>query len=99
MRRWPIAAAWSSEVALSFAVFHAGLGDAVVGASGAAFGEPRHRGLGDYLGHRAREGLDAAGAGDVADGAEPHGLLDDLLVLARLQILVHRQEHAVALKH
>ena len=43
--------------------------------------------------------LDAAGAGDVADGAEPHGLLDDLLVLARLQVLVHRQQHPVALEH
>ena len=90
---------WSSEVALPLAVFHAGLGDPVVGARRAALGQPRHRGLGDHLGHRPREGFHAAGAGDVADGAESHRLLDDLLVLARLQVLVHRQQHPVALEH
>ena len=47
----------------------------------------------------ARQRLDAAGAGDVADGAEPHRLLEDLLVLARLQVLVHGQQHPVALEH
>src|SRR6476659_113823 len=75
----------SSEVALTLAVFHAGLGDPVVGAGGATLGEPRHRGLRDHLRHRAREGLHAPGAGDVADGAEPHGFLDAGFVLARLQ--------------
>src|SRR4029078_9450839 len=47
----------SSEVTLPLAVFHAGLGDPVVGAGGATLGEPRHRGLRDHLTHRAREGL------------------------------------------
>ena len=43
--------------------------------------------------------LDAAGARDIADGAEAHGLLDDLFVLARLQVLVHGQQHPVALEN
>src|SRR5882757_5195576 len=87
-----------SEIALSLAVFHASLGNPVVGAGCTPFGQPRNGRLGDHLGYRARRRLDAAGARDVADGAEPHGLLDDFLVLARLQVLVHREEHAVALK-
>src|SRR5689334_20594771 len=81
----PVASLAPSEVALSFTVFHACFGDAVVGAGGAPFGQTRHRGLGDHLGHRAGKGLHAAGAGDIADRAEPHRLLDDWLVLARLQ--------------
>src|SRR6478752_5193491 len=72
----------SSEVTLTLAVFHAGLGDPVVGAGGTTLGEPRHRGLRDHLRHRASEGLHTPGAGDVADGAEPHGFLDDGFVLA-----------------
>src|SRR5262245_24114597 len=64
----------SSEVALSLAVFHACFGNAVVGAGGASFGQTRHRGLGDHLGHRARKGFHAARARDVADRAEPHRL-------------------------
>src|SRR4051812_22585551 len=77
----------SSEIPLALAIFHARFGDAVVGAGGAAFGQPRHRGLGDHLGHRAGQRFDAAGARDVADGAEPHHLFDDFFVLARLQVL------------
>src|SRR5262249_8789166 len=78
-RQWPAGATSPSEIALPLAVFHAGFGDPVVGAGGAALGQPGHRGLGDHLGHRARQRFHAAGAGDVADGAEAHGLLDDLL--------------------
>src|SRR5215470_2576944 len=72
----------SSEVPLPLAVFHPGLRDPVVGAGGAALGQPGHRGLGYHLGDRSGKRFHASGAGDVADGAEPHSLLDDLLVLA-----------------
>ena len=71
----------------------------IIGAGGAAFGQARNRGLGDHLRHRSRKGFHAAGACDIADGAEPHGLLDDLLVLARLQVLVHGQQHAVTFEN
>src|SRR5882762_9379750 len=98
-RYFPVASLAPSEVALSLAVFHACLGDPVVGAGGTALGQPGDSGLGDHLGHGGGVRLHATGAGDVADGAEPHGLLDDLFVLARLQVFVHREQHAVALEN
>src|SRR5947207_1957285 len=48
------AASPSLEVALALAVFHAGFGDAVVGAGGAALGEPRRCDLEDDVLHRRR---------------------------------------------
>ena len=49
-----------------------GLGDAVVGAGGAALGDPGDGGLGDDVLDRERRRLDGRRAGGVADRAEAH---------------------------
>ena len=59
-----------SEVANALAVFHRGLGDAVVGAGLAALGDVRRGDLGHDLVDRGRVRHDAAGAAHVADRAE-----------------------------
>src|SRR3954447_5140804 len=86
----------SLEVALFLAVFHAGFGDAVVGAGGAALGEPGGGDLDDDVVRVRRRRLDAAGAGGVADGAEPDGRLERGLAVHGLDEAVDREQHAVA---
>src|SRR5699024_3451963 len=78
-------------------VFHAGLGDPVVGPGGAAFGDAGARDLGDDGGVVGGVGLDAAGAGGVADGAEADQFGAGLLAGQRLEEPGVGQEHAVAL--
>src|SRR5918997_2509729 len=86
----------SSEVALPFAVLHGGRGQPVVGAGGAALGEPAGGDLGeDGLDGRGG-GLHRAGAGRVADGSEAHRLRDDLLAAPRATPLPGGEPHAVA---
>src|SRR4051794_34677774 len=87
----------SLEVAFLLAVLHAGLRDAVVGASRAPLRQPGRRDLGDHVvGGRGR-GLDTAGAGRVPDRPEAHRGLERVLALGRLDEPVHGQEHAVPL--
>src|SRR5699024_4405556 len=100
VRRSP--ARWSgcsSEVALLLAVFHPGLGDAVVRAGGAALGDAGAGDLGHDGGVVGGVGLHAAGAGGVADGAEAHELRAGLLAGEGLEEPRVGQEHAVALDH
>src|SRR5665809_112397 len=82
-RRWRTAAGpWTaqpSEVALSLAVLHGGLTEAVVTTGGAALGDPRDGDLVDDLGDGRCLGLHAAGERQVPDGAEPYGALLDHL--------------------
>src|SRR5918997_3423102 len=86
----------SSEVALPLAVLHGGRGQPVVGAGGAALGEPAGGDLGeDGLDGRGG-GLHRAGAGRVADGSEAHRLRDDLLAAPRATPLPGGEPHAVA---
>src|SRR3954470_23290501 len=86
-----------SEVALLLAVFHAGLGDAVVGARRAPLGEPGRGDLRHDVVRGRGRGLDAAGAGGVADRAEADDRVERVLVVRRLDEAVHREQHAVAL--
>ncbi len=64
---------------LLLAVFHARLGDPVVGTGGTAFGDTARGDLGDDLLRGGGVRFDASGAGRVADGAEPHERLTRLL--------------------
>src|ERR1035441_5999817 len=66
------------EIPRSFAVFHGGFGGLVVGA-GAALGDAGGGDLGDDVIQRGGRGLDAAGADDVANGADAHDEVLDLL--------------------
>src|SRR4051794_15972757 len=87
----------SLEAAFLLAALHAGLRDAVVGASPAPLRQPGRRDLGDHVvGGRGR-GLDTAGAGRVPDGPEAHRGLERVLALGRLDEPVHGEEHAVPL--
>src|ERR1700750_373916 len=56
-----------SEVAQALAVFHAGLGDAIGGARGAALGDPGDGRLGDDVLDREGRRLDGRRARGVAD--------------------------------
>src|SRR5207244_637923 len=87
------------EVALSFAVFHGGAGEAVVGAGGAALGDAAGGGLVDDLLDRAGRGGDRGGAGGVADGAEADLGLEGLLARLRLQERGDGHQHPVAAEH
>src|SRR5690606_25737153 len=89
----------SSEVALLLAVFHAGLGDAVVGAGRAAFGDAGPGDLGHHRGVVRGVGLHAAGAGGVADGPEADQFRAGLFAGEGLEESGLGQEHAVALDH
>src|SRR5215211_3007531 len=67
------------EVAVTLAVLHRGLGEAVVGARLAALGHARGGDLRDHVAQRDRLRAHGAGAGHVADGAEAHRLLEHRL--------------------
>src|SRR5690606_39454896 len=82
-RRWRTAAEWwpreprswwcsCLEVPLALAVLHRGLGQLVVGAGGAALGQPGGGDLGDHLLDRVGVGVHRAGAGHVAHGPVAH---------------------------
>src|SRR3974390_1165082 len=85
------------EVALALAVLHCGLGEPVVGPRGAALRDARRGHLADDLVHRVGVGADGAGASRVTDGAEPDGLLADVLAVAWRHPLAQREQHAVPL--
>src|SRR5437667_11910390 len=81
------------EVTDTFPVLHRGLREAVVRAGLAALGDLRRSDLLDHLVHGRRTGLDAAGAGHVADGAEAHGGRERLLLRQPLDVRTDRVEH------
>src|SRR5205823_1431691 len=93
------ATGWTSEVPLTLAVFHGRLGHPVVGAGGAALGEPRGRHLGDDLFDGDRGGFDRAGARAVADGPVADGQLTDLFARPRTAPGALGQQHPVAQVH
>src|SRR4029077_4269187 len=85
----------SSEVALALAILHRCVGEAIVGASRAPFGDAARGDLVDDLGDTACIGRDRTGAARVTHGAIADRSHLGLLVAARLHPLVHREEHAV----
>src|SRR5687768_14719961 len=84
------------EVAFFLAVFHRRLRERVVGAGGAARGDPGGGRLGHDLLQRGRTRCDGAGAGHVAHGAIADGHALHLLVVADVEERVDRHVHAVA---
>src|SRR4051794_35165298 len=72
------------EITFLLAVFHPGFADAVVGAGGTPLCHAGGRHLGDDLLGGLGIGLDAAGAGRVADRAVAHLLGEDRLAVAGL---------------
>src|SRR3954452_686661 len=97
-RRSSISSRAASEVALALAVLHRSLGEAVVGAGRAAFGQPRDGDLGDDLVVGRRRRLDRAGDRHVADGAVADADPLHLLALARRRVRTDGEPHAVALE-
>src|SRR5690606_5772382 len=89
---------WPSEVALLLPVLHGCFAEPVVTAGRAALGDPGGSDLVDDLADRGGCGLHTAGQRQVADSAEPHGALGDLLAgLERVELRL-AQQHAVALE-
>src|SRR5262245_44030820 len=80
------------EIPFLLAPLHRDLGGPVVHARRAALGDRGDGGLGGDLGGGAGRGFDRAGAAHVADGAEAHRELLDLLAFARRRDLGHRDE-------
>src|SRR5690606_27973596 len=94
---WRIAAG-PLEVPLALAVFHGGLGGAVVRAAGAALRDTRGGDLADDVVQRRRVRGDGSGAGHVADGAIAHHLRRRALVREELDVLPDGHQHAVPLE-
>src|SRR5260221_2355591 len=82
------------EVALSLAVFHGGLGKAVVGAGGPALGDPRRADLLDDVQDADGDRVHGAGAGHVADRAVPDVADLDALAVARPAPVARREAHS-----
>src|SRR5438105_2877367 len=90
---------WSSlEVALALAIFHGGLGEAIVDAGRAALGDAAGRGLADDLVDRAGRGAQRGRAGRVADGAEADLGREGSLAGPRAEERGDRHQHPVALE-
>src|SRR5215210_7745166 len=91
-----VATRTSSEVSVTLAVLHRGIGVAIVRARLAALGYPRGRDLRNHVVELHRLRAHGAGAAHVADRAEAHRLLEDLLALEPLDERRRRVEHPVA---
>src|SRR3954469_19394497 len=98
-RRSSSACCACSEIADTFPVLHRSFREAVVGPRLAALGHARRRDLVDDLRDRRGIGYDAAGAGHVADGAEPDARGEGLLTLHALDVVARRIQHPVAPEH
>src|SRR6187402_3947683 len=89
----------SLEVPDTLPVLHRRLAHLVVGPRLAPLGDPRRRDLAHDGVDRSCSGAHAAGAAHVAHGAEPHVLLERVLVGVALDELRRRVQHPVSLEH
>src|SRR5699024_1523859 len=100
LRWWPRGGwRWSSEVPLTFAILHGGLGGTVVGAGGAAFGQSARGDLGEHGGVVGRVREHGPGGRAVADGAVAHRAGDQLLTVFGPAPRPRGQPHAVPGEH
>src|SRR3954447_6319950 len=98
-RRRSSACCACSEIADTFPVLHRSFREAVVGPRLAALGHTGRRDLVDDLSDRRSIGHDAAGAGHVADSAEPNTRREGLLILHALDVVARRIQHPIAAEH